>query len=445
MKIYNPFKWIKSFIPRSLFARSLLIIVIPMILFQVVITTVFVDNHWRKVSGRLAFSLAGEIGVMTRELQDGYNVKRVLEMAKYGRDYLDLIVTVEPGRTLTPVVETSGAWEPFIIEAMSEELSRQVQRPFSLALGPDDKWVNIGIQMEWGVFRVFALERRLFSSSAYIFLLWMLGSSLILFSIAVLFMRNQIRPIHKLAAAAERLGKGRDIGNFKAEGSREVRAAGRAFISMQERIKRQVEQRTTMLAGISHDLKTPLTRMKLALALMPEHEDLNALKGDVNDMERMIASYLDFVKGEGEELSEIISLKKLLEKLSVRVDTTKRIDINSDDKIDITVRPIAFERALQNFITNAERYSTHIMITALRDDNEIEISIEDNGAGIDPKHYDDVFKPFFRVDSSRNSETGGVGLGMTIARDIILAHGGDVSLHKSPQLGGLQVLIIIPV
>ena len=446
MRVYNPFRFLKSWLPRTLFARSLLIIVVPLILFQVVITMVFVDNHWRKVSTRLAFSLVGEIGVMTRELEAGYNVKRVLEMAHYGRNYLDLIVTVEPGRRLDPVIETSGAWEPFIIEAMSEELTQQIKRPFSLALGPDDKWVNIGIQMEWGVFRVFALERRLFSSSAYIFLLWMLGSSLILFSIAVLFMRNQIRPIHKLAAAAERLGKGREIGTFKPEGSREVRAAGRAFINMQERIKRQVEQRTTMLAGISHDLKTPLTRMKLALAILPESEDLNALKGDVSDMERMIASYLDFVKGEGEEASETILLNPLLEKLANAVRRSGKVfEIEVETNLSLTVRPLSFERVLQNFISNAERYSTHMMITAMRDDNEIIITLDDNGAGIDPVYFDDVFKPFFRVDVSRNSETGGVGLGMTIARDIILAHGGDVSLSKSPLLGGLKVTIVLPI
>lgn len=445
LKRLNPFRILKNFLPRSLFARSLLIIVVPMIIFQILITTVFVDNHWRKVSSRLAFSLVGEIGVMTRELDGGYNVKRVLEMAHYGRNYLDLIVTVEPNRRLNPVIETSGAWEPFIIEALSEELENQIKRPFSLSLGPDDKWVNIGIQMEWGVFRVFALERRLFSSSAYIFLLWMIGSSLILFTIAVMFMRNQIRPIHKLAAAAERLGKGRDIGNFKPEGSREVRSAGRAFINMQERIKRQIEQRTTMLAGISHDLKTPLTRMKLALALLPEGDDTSALKGDVADMERMIASYLDFVRGEGEEASSSLSLNELISKLSAQIERhNKDIEISIDGEIDMTVRPLAFERALQNFISNAERYGSKIWILASRVEDDIHIYIDDNGVGIDPKQYEDVFKPFYRVDSSRNSATGGVGLGMTIARDIILAHGGQVNLGKSNH-GGLRVIITIPV
>ena len=445
LKKLNPFRYIKNFLPRSLFARSLLIIVVPMIIFQILVTTVFVDNHWRKVSSRLAFSLVGEIGVMTRELEQGYSVKRVLEMARYGRNYLDLIVTVEPNRTLTPYIETSGAWEPFIIEALSDELDSQIRRPFSLSLGPDDKWVNIGIQMEWGVFRVFALERRLFSSSAYICLLWMVGSSIILFTIAVVFMRNQIRPIHKLAAVAERLGKGRDIGNFKPEGSREVRAAGRAFINMQERIKRQIEQRTTMLAGISHDLKTPLTRMKLALAMFPDNQDAHALKGDVADMERMIASYLDFVRGAGEEASASLSLRDLLSKLSSQVsrhDKIAHIDMVHD--IDVTVRPLAFERALQNFISNAERYGNEIWLTAYRNEDDVLIIVEDNGVGIDPKNYDDVFKPFFRVDSSRNSATGGVGLGMTIARDIILAHGGQVTLAKSAH-GGLKVTITVPV
>jgi two-component system osmolarity sensor histidine kinase EnvZ len=273
----------------------------------------------------------------------------------------------------------------------------------------------------------------------------MLGSSIILFTIAVVFMRNQIRPIHKLAAVAERLGKGRDIGNFKPEGSREVRSAGRAFLTMQERIKRQVEQRTTMLAGISHDLKTPLTRMKLGLAFLPEGEDRKALEGDVNDMERMISSYLDFVRGEGEEQSERIPLRALLDKICTQtIRHGKMAHINLMQDIEITIRPLAFERALQNFIGNAERYATDIFISAERQEDMIEITIEDNGVGIDPKYYDDVFRPFFRIDPSRNASTGGVGLGMPIAQDIIHAHGGEVRLDKSLH-GGLKVIIRLPI
>jgi two-component system, OmpR family, osmolarity sensor histidine kinase EnvZ len=444
-RYFNPFFWLRKLLPRTLFARSLLIIVIPVLLLQAVLITVFVDNHWRKVSSRLAFSVAGEISIMVEELQAKYDEKRLLELAALGRDHLDLLITIEKGRTLDPYIVTSGTWEPFTAEAMSYALKRKVQRPFTISLGPDDQWVNIGVQLPYGVLRVFVLERRLFSSSAYIFIGWMLGSSAILFAIAVVFMRNQMRPIHKLAIAAERLGMGRDIPNFKPEGAREVRAAGRAFLEMYDRIRRQLEQRTLMLAGISHDLRTPLTRLKLGLSFLGEGEDVQALKGDVNDMERMINSYLDFVRSEGGEAPQRIELKSLLEKLAQGIERHgKQVTLSVQDDLVMTVRPIAFERALQNLLSNAEKYAQKIWLEAFRHEELIHIVIEDNGPGIDPALYQDVFRPFYRVDVSRNTATGGVGLGLPITQDIIHSHGGQIKLDRSSH-GGLKVSLSIPV
>ena len=264
IRYVNPFYWIKKITPRTLFARSLLIIVVPVLLLQLIVTIVFVDNHWRKVTSRMAFAVAGEITVMADMMGNDFNPTLFANLKIIGERRLNLLITASPGEVLKPGLKTSGAWEPFTAEALSEQL-KMLNRPFSVSFGPDDKWAEIGVQMPWGVLNVYALERRLFSTSAYIFLLWTLGSSLILFSIAVMFMRNQIRPIHRLAIAAERLGTGREIPNFKPEGAREVRSAARAFLNMHERIKRQMEQRTAMLAGISHDLRTPLTRLKLGL------------------------------------------------------------------------------------------------------------------------------------------------------------------------------------
>ncbi len=444
-KYLNPWYWVHKILPRTLFARSLLIIVIPVLLFQIVVTVVFVDNHWRKVTSRMAFAVAGEIAIMADMLDDKYDPKLMDSLKILGENKLSLLLSAEPGKTIEPGVETSGMWEPFSAEALSEQLGKQVRRPFHISFGPDDQWADISIQMPWGVFRIFALERRLFSTSSYIFLLWSIGSSLILFTIAAIFMRNQIRPIHRLAIAAERLGMGRDIPNFKPEGAREVRSAARAFLNMHERISRQMEQRTAMLAGISHDLRTPLTRLKLGLSMLPGGPDVEALKGDVNDMERMLNSYLDFVRGEGKEPIARIDLKDMILKIENSVRRHGRdAEVTLKEDLYISLRPIAFERCLQNLVSNAEKYGEKIWIAAYREEDEILITIEDNGPGIEPALIDDVFKPFFRADTSRNTATGGVGLGLPIARDIVHSHGGQLTLGKSAH-GGLQATIRLPV
>lgn len=441
----NPFFWISQILPRTLFARSLLIIIVPVLLLQIVATVVFVDNHWSKVTSRLAFAVAGEVAVLAQEMEMGATQVEMLTMAKYTAQNLDLLITFEPGRTLVPNVETSGTWEQFSVQALSRAMTLQVRRPFSLSFSPDDDWVNIGVQLPNGVLRAFALERRLFSSSAYIFLMWLIGSSAVLFTIAAMFMRNQVRPIRKLAIAAERLGKGRDIPSFKPEGAREVRQAGRAFLEMHERITRQIEQRTAMLAGISHDLRTPLTRLKLGISMLGETPEIEALKGDVVDMERMLNSYLDFVRGEGREATIKVDIALIINKLA---DTTSRHDtpvqVTCEGDLNVSVRPLAFERALQNLISNASKYGKTVWVSASRQEETILIIVEDDGPGLDTTLYEDVFKPFFRADASRNTQTGGVGLGLPIVRDIIHAHGGQVHLEKSMR-GGLAAVIYLPV
>lgn len=445
MKHLNPGYWLRPLLPRTLFARSLLIIVVPVFLLQIIITVVFVDNHWRKVSSRLAFAVAGEVSILSDQIENSKNMKEFARMAAYASRSLDLLVTLEPGRVLTPKVKSKGTWEPFTADALSKAIERQVRRPFTLEVSPQEQWVNIGVQLENGILRVFVLERRLFSSSSYIFLLWMLGSSVILFAIAALFMRNQIRPIHKLAIAAERFGTGRDVPAFKPEGAREVRQAARAFIEMHDRIKRQMEQRTAMLAGISHDLRTPLTRLKLGLSMLGDTSDIEALKGDISDMERMVNSYLDFVRGDGQEAPARINLSDMVDKVAASVRRHgKNISVTQPDNLMVNVRPIAFERCLVNLVSNAEKYGKNIWLDVTQQDKAVHIEIQDNGPGLPKDRYDDVFKPFFRMDTSRNMSTGGVGLGLPIARDIIHAHGGQIHLDKSAH-GGLKVILELPV
>jgi two-component system osmolarity sensor histidine kinase EnvZ len=441
----NPFFWFYKVLPRTLFARSLLIIIVPVLLLQVVATIVFVDNHWSKVTSRLAFAVAGEVAVLAQEMERGATQEEMLTMAKYTAENLDLLITFEPRRKLVPGVQASGTWEQFSVKALSRAMEMQVRRPYSLSFSPDDDWVNIGVQLPNGILRAFALERRLFSSSAYIFLMWLIGSSAILFTIAAMFMRNQIRPIRKLAIAAERLGMGRDIPAFKPEGAREVRQAGRAFLDMHERVSRQIEQRTAMLAGISHDLRTPLTRLKLGISMLGDNPEIDALKGDIQDMERMINSYLDFVRGEGQETTTRVDLAHIINKVA---ETIRRhgttVDVRCEGDLYISLRPLAFERCLQNLMSNAEKYGKSIWISASRHDETILIIVEDDGPGLDPALFEDVFKPFFRADASRNTQTGGVGLGLPIVRDIIHAHGGKVHLEKSIR-GGLAAVIQLPV
>lgn len=440
-----PWHGLKKFFPRTLFARSLLIIVIPVLLLQIITTLVFVDNHWRKITSRMAFAVAGEIAIITDDLDQNDNPEKFKRLSSTYAQKLDLLVTYEPDAKLISQNEVSGPWGSFIASALKNALESQVRRPYSLSFSPENEWVNVGIQLDTGVLRVLVLERRLYSSSANIFLLWVLGTSLILFAIAVFFMRNQIRPIKKLAIMAERMGKGQDLSGFKPEGAREVRQAARAFIDMHHRITRQVEQRTTMLAGVSHDLRTPLTRLKLGLSLIEETDDVKALKSDINDMERMINSYLGFLRGDGEERTENILLHTIISKIADGVYRHGKI-IHTDVNLSlmIHVRPMAFERALQNLVSNAEKYGSEIWVSVKEKIDDIVIIVDDNGVGLSPNLYEEVFKPFYRADESRNSSTGGVGLGLPIVRDIIHTHGGEVHLEHSPK-GGLRAVITLPI
>lgn len=466
-KFLNPWHWLRRLLPRTLFMRSLLIIVLPILLLQIVVMSVFVDNHWRKITSRLAFSVAGEVAIFADELEQEKRVavdrNKLDTIANYAAQNLDLLVSFEEGATLVAAVNTDGAWEQFTVAALSKSIKEQVRRPFSLSVSDEDNWVNIGIQLDNGVLRVLALDRRLFSSSAYIFLFWVWGSSLILLSIAILFMRNQIRPIKRLARAASHMGLGREILPFKPEGAREVRQAGKAFLEMHDRISRQIEQRTIMLAGISHDLRTPLTRLKLGLSLLGDNEEIAALKQDIVDMERMISSYLDFVRLENTaEKSEDFDFATLMNKL---IDQLRRQGVMIVEQIaegsQFHGRPIALERAITNILNNARKYGKKIDVSLIATKNRLDdqgendpiiITIEDDGVGVPPERYEDVFKPFFRLDTARNiasnkpdsaNSAAGVGLGLCIARDIIQQHSGTIKLGRSKE-NGLKVIVTLP-
>ncbi len=438
---------IKKFLPRTLFGRSLLILITPVVLIQLITSFFFFDRHWSKMTTRLAFAVSGELAVITQALKEGADDEKVRRIVGYAADYLDLYVDYEFAQKLPDEKESSfvQVWEGVVADKLSKELDAQIEENFVVHTDFSEKTIEVFIQLEDGLLTVRFPQRRLFSSSGYVFLLWMIGTSFLLLVIAVMFMRNQIRPIRKLAVIADRFGKGRDTPFFKPEGAREVRQAGRAFVDMRRRIERQVSQRTDMLAGVSHDLRTPLTRMKLQIEMLPESADKDGMREDIQDMERMIHGYLDFVRGDGDEEFEAVILEDLFGKLAgaLKRQGDVKVKLSIDEGVALTVRPLAFERAMNNLLTNAGKYAEHIWVRAYQDGEKVHIQIEDDGPGVPKDQYEEVFKPFTRVDTSRNAETGGIGLGLPIAMDIVHSHGGKIWLEASDHKG-LCVVVRMP-
>lgn len=440
----------KDLLPRTLFGRSLLILVTPIFLVQIITTVIFFDRHWQKMGDRLAGSVANEVVMVANLIEQDDTPLNVLYIEQIVEGPLDIAIQYKSEEILKETYEESqglqNLWrENFISHTLSKAFDERLNRPYNIYVDRNEKWVVVQVQLSHGLLSVTLPERRIFSSSGYIVLLWMVGSSIILLIIATLFMRNQIRPIRRLAIAAERFGKGRDVPFFKVEGAREVRQAARAFIDMKDRLQRQIQQRTTMLAGVSHDLRTPLTRMKLQVEMMGDGEDVRDLKSDISDMERMIGAYLEFARGQGAEEPVRTDMTALISQV-VKAANRERdcVFFDAGEELSLLLRPVSFERALSNLIGNALKYGRHAWISARRFGEVVEICVDDDGPGIPPDQYEDVFKPFFRGETSRNTKTGGVGLGLPIVQDVVLSHGGKIWLDQSPK-GGLRVVIDLPV
>lgn len=434
---------INRVLPRSLLGRSLMIIVTPLILLQVVSTWVFYDSHWDTVTRRLAQSVAGDIAAVIEMMQIERSPEHYARVFAIAQGKMQLDIVFKPGARLpqSPILIRHN----LVDEKLSAALVSFVGRPFLIDTRSLEKEVEVQIQLDDGILHVELPRRRLFSSTTYVFILWMVGTSLILFAVATVFMRKQVRPIRRLADAAEAFGKGREVPDFRPEGAAEVKQAAGAFLVMRDRIKRQIAQRTEMLAGVSHDLRTPLTRMKLELAMLGEGPDVEGLKADVAEMERMLNGYLAFARGEGTEQPVETDLTALLEDV---VGNARRegasIDLAAEPDLIVPLRPDAFRRCLANLVANAQRYAERVAIAAGRKGGAIEITVDDDGPGIPTEKREDVFRPFFRLDPSRNPETGGIGLGLTIARDVVRSHGGDLTLDDSP-FGGLRARLRLPV
>ncbi len=439
--------FIKRILPRSLFGRLVLIILSPLILLQVISTWVFYDRHYETVTRRLAQGLSGDIAaVIQMMIRNPGSVDR-LQTFRLAERVMLLKLTFEEGARLEAMTRTDsfGIFASVLDRQLAKALREIVDRPFLIDTHSLEKEVQIDVQLADGVLRVLVPRKRLFSSTTYIFIMWMVGSSIVLFVVALLFMRNQVKSIRRLAQAADSFGKGRDVADFKPEGATEVRQAAGAFIQMRNRIKRQIRQRTEILAGVSHDLRTPLTRMKLQLAMLGPTPEAESLESDVAAMERMVEGYLAFARGESVEQPEPTEVSGLLREVVVQMRRDGGIvDLHVEQAMTVALRREPMRRCLSNLIANAQRYGEHVSVRAGPRDKVIEITIDDDGPGIPPDKRREVFRPFFRLEQSRNPETGGVGLGLTIARDVARNHGGDIVLEDAPG-GGLRARIWLPV
>ncbi len=427
--------------PKSLYTRFLLITILPMVLVQIVTSYIFYERHWASLSRNMISALTGEVASIISEAEQLSNPEKPSFLIK-NQQYHGMYVSVENGAKLNLYKNVNHDYPDLIAS-----LKTKTKAKFALFREPFDR-LKFSVQVGDDVLHISFSDKRIANPSTYIFILWMVGSSILLMVVSILFLKNQVRSILYLTKAAESFGKGDDKDDFKPQGAKEIRSAGIAFIEMKERIKRLIDTRTQMLAGVSHDLKTILTRMKLITTMLTDKDRKQSLEQEVDEMSKMIEGYLSFAQVESQnEFSEPIqevTLKNFIDGIVQKFKNfPNKFSTDIPDNILLHIRPEYFKRAINNLIDNAIKYGKTIQISAsLRNEAAI-ISIDDDGPGIPDNKLDQVFQPFYRLDESRNSETGGVGLGLSIARDIINKHGGDIKLSRS-ELGGLKATIILP-
>lgn len=432
--------------PKGLYARALIIIIAPIVVLEGVIAFVFMERHWQAVTRRLSEATARDVAALIEiyeQYPDGDNNAQLIELA---RDKLGLSLQILPAGDLP-----GRQPRPFfglLDRALSDEVRRRVNRPYWIDTVGQSRHVEIRVKHDNAILRFIATRTQTYASNSHIFLLWMVGTSVILLTVAILFLRNQIRPILRLAEAADEFGKGRPIPeDFRPRGAREVRQAAQAFLEMRDRIKTHVDQRTTMLAGVSHDLRTVLTRFKLELALLGETAEAQSLRADVNEMQHMLEDYLAFTKGDGGEEARPTDVRELLEEVQAEAEvygTPVELKMRKRSmNLIVPLKRNAFKRAITNLVTNAVRYGERIIIRAATEGPWLRIEVDDDGPGIPVNERDNVFKPFYRIDHARNQDKSNTGLGLAIARDIAKSHGGDITLGES-SIGGLRAIISVP-
>jgi len=434
---------LKRRLPTSLWGRSLLIIVLPVLVMQVAVTWAFFDMHWQTVTARLSDGLAGDIAWASESYADDPTPGNLAVIADRAQRSMSLSVDLREGDVLPD--EPDRGPIGVVDRTLEEALRSRVDRPVWFSTTRYPAYVDIRVQHAGGVLRIIAPRERAVATQAHIFVVWLFIATVLLMGVAMLFIRNQVRAIERLAEAAEAFGRGETHGRFKPHGAREVRAAARAFMDMRDRIHRHIEQRTALLASVSHDLRTPLTRLRLELALAPPFKRASAMQGDLDEMEHMIDEYLAFARGEAGETAQTVSVSDLL---AVAGEDARRagaeVEIRAPDGLTASLRPLSIKRALANLAGNAAAHGDRVRLGA-RDlpSGGLEITVEDDGPGIPDDMHEEAFRPFSRLDDSRNQNHKGVGLGLAIARDVARSHGGDITLGRS-DLGGLRAAIRLP-
>lgn len=434
---------LRDFMPRGLYWRTALIIIVPAALFQLVVTLVFLDDHWRFTSKRLSQAVAADITMLMQMYEADPTPETFARVRRIARDPLRLDITLEADAPLER--ETCARSRSDIIDRyLIEPLDSEFQRPLWYDPTCRGNYVYLRVPTDNGIFAIRAERDRVQARSGPLFVAWIFTATAVFCLVSILFIRSQVRPIERLADAMERFGRGADDGPFRVRGAREVRSATRAFFDMRQRIKRHIEQRSQLLAGVSHDLRTPLTRLKLQFALLPSSPEIEDAKRDLADMEETLEEYLAFAKGLAEESPAEVDLRELAEDL---VNDARRsgadVAVEADGSTSTPGRARALKRCLANLIDNAIAHGDKVLVTVQGAEDAVTVAVDDNGPGIPEELYEEAFRPFSRLDETRSRNQKGVGLGLAIARDVARSHGGDIKLSQSP-LGGLRAALRLP-
>ena len=437
---YGLSKFFKNILPKRLFYRALLIVAVPVIVLQLVITIVFFDSLWIKTNKGMTRTLVNEISIFIEAYGNEKDNKQ--ELVDLFSLFLDLNIDLIKNEKIQNT-DTERWFSP---------IDRTLRREFKSKFGLNQYWfdttsykelIDLRIKFEEGYFKFLVPKDRVTSSSARIFALWITVPAIIMVIISLIFLKNQTRPITNLARAAERFGKGEEIEEYKPSGALEIRQAGHEFDKMRKRIERHLNQRTEMLSGISHDLRTPLTRMKLQLAFIKDKDSVEKLTEDINEMEKMLNEYLQFTSSSYAEKDEMFNLSGLIEEV-IKKYNNENISKNLLPRVYINGRKNLINRCLNNLIDNALKYATKVEVNVSKKNTNLFIMIDDDGPGIAKSEHDNVFKPFYKIDKGRSDSKSSVGLGLSIASDIIKSHGGNIKLEKS-KMDGLRVKIFLPV
>ncbi len=438
----EPWRWLKRRLPTSLFGRSLLIIVLPVAIMQIAVTWVFFDAHWQTVNAHLAESFAGDVAWIEQAWRANPTPGGLARLSQRAQGSLDLSVTYDEGGVLP-----HGRRPSFILSvdrSLGQALGQRIDAPFWFDAARYPAYIDVRVKVAGGVLRIIASKDRVVAPHGNIFLIWLVAATVLFTAISLAFIRNQVRAIERLAKAAEAFGRGADL-PFRPHGAREVRQAAHAFLAMKARLRRHVEQRTALLASVSHDLRTPLTRLKLELALAEPGARQAAMKADLAEMEHMIDEYLAFARGEAGEAMETVDLRGLIAEVAGGESRAgAKVEAAAVPSLMARGRPRALKRALANLVANAAAHGEHVRIGGRPlAGGGAEIAVDDDGPGIPDDRFEDAFTPFSRLDESRCQNAKGVGLGLAIARDVARGHGGDVILARS-ELGGLKATLRLP-